>query len=152
MKGYGHLLWASLPIMLVGLGITLRNFKSSAHRVLLIAVLAAPSGAALVGLGITRSMTIVIPHVLFCAIALSAGIDWLKSHHWPRLALNLSAFALFSVFSFWMLNDALVNGPLWYEDYSLTGMQYGARQLFGAVQETLDDNPSIEMSVSPLLG
>ncbi len=48
-----------------------------------------------------------------------------------------------------MMNDALVNGPLWYEDYSLTGMQYGARQLFAAVQETLDDNPGIEMSVSP---
>jgi hypothetical protein len=149
MKGYGHLLWASLPLMIAGLVITLRNFKSSAHRVLLIAVLAAPSGAALVGLGITRSMTIVIPHVLFCALALSAGLDWLAARKWPRLALNLSVFAILSVFSLWMMNDALVNGPLWYEDYSLTGMQYGARQLFSAVQETLDDNPDIKMSVSP---
>ncbi len=149
MKGYGHLLWASLPLMLTGFGIAIKNIKSSAHRVLLIAVLAAPSGAALVGLGITRSMTIVIPHVLFCAMALSAGLDWLAARKLPRLALNLSIFALLSVFNFWMLNDALVNGPLWYEDYSLTGMQYGARQLFSAVQETLNDNPGIEISVSP---
>jgi Dolichyl-phosphate-mannose-protein mannosyltransferase len=149
MKGYGHLLWISLPLMLVGLGITLRNFKSSVHRVLLITVLAAPSGAALVELGITRSMTIVIPHVLFCAIALSAGINWLASRRLPRLALNLTVFVMLSGFSFWMMNDTIVNGPLWYEDYSLTGMQYGARQVFGAVQETLDDNPSIDMFVSP---
>ena len=149
MKGYGHLLWASFPLMVTGLIITIKNFKSSAHRVLLIAVLAAPSGAALVELGITRSMTIVIPHVLFCAIAISAGLDWLSARKWPRLALNLSVFALLSVFSFWMMNDALINGPLWYQDYSLTGMQYGARQLFSAVQETLDDNPDIKMSVSP---
>ena len=149
MKGYGHLLWASLPLMLTGFGIAIRNIKSSAHRVLLITLLAAPSGAALVGLGITRSMTIVIPHVLFCAIAISTGLDWLAARKWPRLALNLSVFALLTVFSFWMMNDALVNGPLWYQDYSLTGMQYGARQLFSAVQETLDDNPGIEMSVSP---
>ncbi len=94
MKGYGHLLWASLPLMLAGLVITIKNFKSSAHRVLLIAVLAAPSGAALVGLGITRSMTIVIPHVLFCAIALSAGLDWLSTRKLSRLALNLSVFAM----------------------------------------------------------
>jgi 4-amino-4-deoxy-L-arabinose transferase-like glycosyltransferase len=149
MKGYGHLLFASLPLMLVGLGITLRNFKSSAHRLLLIAVLAAPSGAALVGLGITRSMTIVIPHVLLCAIALSAGLDWLAKRKAPRIALNLFVFTILSVFSFWMMKDAIVNGPLWYEDYSLTGMQYGARQLFAAVQETLDDNPDISISVSP---
>ena len=149
MKGYGHLLWASFPLMVTGLIITIKNFRSSAYRVLLIAVLAAPAGSALVGLGITRSMTIVIPHVLFCAIAVSAGIEWLAARKLPRLTLNLSVFAILSIFSFWMMNDALVNGPLWYQDYSLTGMQYGARQLFSAVQETLNDNPGIEMSVSP---
>lgn len=150
MKGYGHLLWASLPIMLAGLGLTLRKIKSPAHRAILIALIAAPSGAALVGLGTTRSMTIVIPHVLFCALALSAGLNWLETRrHWPRLALNLSMFTLLTIFSFWMMNNALTDGPLWYQDYSLTGMQYGAQEMFAAVQETLEQQPDTEISVSP---
>lgn len=152
MKGYGHLLWASLPFMLAGVIISIKNIKSSPYRVLFLAVLAAPSGAALAGMGITRSMTIVIPHVLFCAIGLSAALDWLAKKKWPRLTLNISMFGMLSIFCFWMLNDALVNGPLWYDDYSLTGMQYGARQLFGAVEETLEGNPNIELSVSPSWG
>jgi len=48
-----------------------------------------------------------------------------------------------------MLRDALVNGPTWYQDYTLAGMQYGASQLFKAVNEYVQQHPGVELMVSP---
>ncbi len=48
-----------------------------------------------------------------------------------------------------MLRDALVNGPLWFHDYGLTGMQYGARQVFGAVADYLQAHPKTRVILSP---
>ena len=48
-------------------------------------------------------------------------------------SLWITAGALFVVLSgasLWMLRDALTKGPLWFGDYGLYGMQYGAKQLF----------------------
>ena len=150
MKGYGHLLWACLPLMLAGLGLSLRKAADLRHRALLTTLLAAPSGAALVGMGSTRAMIIVIPHVLLCSLALSAGLQWLEDRRkLPRLAVSLTVFGLLSAFCFWMLGDALINGPLWYQNYSLTGMQYGTSELFPIVQKTLEEHPELEISVSP---
>lgn len=150
MKGYGHLLWASLPFMLAGLGLTLRKFRLPIYRAVLILLLAAPSGAALVQTGTTRMMNIVIPHVLLSALGLSAGLQWLeKRRPLSRRVIVLPVFGLFTAFSFWMLGDALRHGPLWYQDYSMTGMQYGTQELFASVQETLHEQPGREVYVSP---
>jgi hypothetical protein len=48
-----------------------------------------------------------------------------------------------------MLRDARVNGPLWYQDYTLGGMQYGARQLFTALIDFYEQNPGSHVMVSP---
>jgi hypothetical protein len=49
----------------------------------------------------------------------------------------------------YMLTDALINGPLWFRDYSLDGMQYGARQIFPAVTEYLKKYPNRDVVLSP---
>lgn len=48
-----------------------------------------------------------------------------------------------------MLRDALVNGPTWFDDYGLGGMQYGGDTLFSAVRSYLDENPSAQILLSP---
>jgi hypothetical protein len=48
-----------------------------------------------------------------------------------------------------MLSDALGNGPTWYQDYGLGGLQYGARQLFREVRDYKQGSPETRMIVSP---
>ena len=163
MKGYGHLLLLTLPLFAAGLVIVLTKFRSSAHRLVLFAMLAAPSGGALVGIGITRVLVFIIPAVLMMGLGLEyflgwveKGLAWILQH---RLfmqpgkglfaSISLGLFLLLSLGSFGVLRDALVNGPTWYQDYTLAGMQYGASQLFTAVNRYVNEHPGVEMIVTP---
>ena len=59
-------------------------------------------------------------------------------------------FGVLSAASLGMLRDALVRGPLWFRDYGLYGMQYGATQLFGeAIPQYLAEHPDSQIMVSP---
>lgn len=150
MKGYGHVLWSTFPLMLVGLWTSLRNFKQSSHRTLLVSLLAAPSGAALVALGITRALVMVIPLAIFSALGLSRFLLWVEKRWRPnRLLLAGGAFILLAGSNFWMLNDALTRGPTWYNNYGLDGMQYGAKQVFQAISEILKTSPDTHIVLSP---
>lgn len=150
MKDYGHLLRASLPFVLLGLGICLRKLRTAQYRALLLALLAAPSGAALVALGITRALVMVIPAALLTALGISALLEWsAKRWHLPILSLSLPIFAVMASFNVWMLHDALTNGPLWYTDYGMGGMQWGARQITLAVDQFLQAHPQTHLIFSP---
>jgi hypothetical protein len=78
MLGYGYLWRPGLPLLLMGLVLTLLRIRQPAYRVVLISLLAAPSGAALVEIGITRAMFMVIPAALLAGIGFSALLDWLS--------------------------------------------------------------------------
>lgn len=149
MKGYGHLMRASLPFVLIGLGVVLKNFRSSAHRLALIALVAAPSGAALVEVGVTRALFMIIPAVLLTVLGVSAVLRWVEKRGIPHGALAISLFVLLSVANFAMLRDALVNGPTWFDDYGLGGMQYGGRQIFAAIEEHREQHPEDTVILSP---
>jgi len=149
MKGYGHLYRASLPFFALGLALALKNFRSPAQRVLLGALLAAPSGAALAQVGITRALVFILPATLLTACGLSAGLGWLERRRIPQAALSAVLFAGLAAANLWMLNDALRNGPTWYADYGLGGMQYGARQVFPAAQQILKEAPETRIILSP---
>lgn len=148
MKGYGHLLRASLPFAILGLAITLRNLRQPAYRILLAIYLAAPVGSALVQITVTRTLVMVAPAVLFASLGLIAVLRWLEKRPLSQTMLSWVLFAVLAFANFAMLRDALVNGSTWYSDYGLGGMQYGARQLFGAVQDFLEENPGAKMVVS----
>jgi len=163
MKGYGHLFLATLPLFALGLTIVITRLRSPAHRAILFAALAAPSGSALVGVGITRLLVFVIPAVLMMALGLELLLSWLKKlvqwvgmrRRWlvdgRKLSLGMSVVLglVLSLANIYMLGDALVNGPTWYQDYTLAGMQYGARQLFGAINEYLGQHPGAQLVVTP---
>ncbi len=150
MKGYGHVLLATLPAAALGVVECLRRPRSPAHRTVLMALLAAPSGAAMVALGITRALAMVVPLALLSALGLSKALIWLEKR-WrvPRRALALPLFLGLTFYNFHMLRDALVNGPFWSTDYGLGGMQYGARQIFGEIQDYLERSPNTHIVLSP---
>jgi hypothetical protein len=157
MLGYGHMGLALLPLVLVGLAISLWRWRSSPHRAVLLSALAAPVGAALVGVGITRVLALVIPTSLLAGLGLNAILEWLSGRlaKWQPLSaraaglVSAAAFVLLAWASLGMLRDALTNGPLWYHDYGLYGMQYGAEQLFGeAIPAELAADPNVTLMVS----
>jgi hypothetical protein len=145
MKGYGNLLRASLPFFAVGLILAIRHLRTPAYRAILIALVVAPAGSALVEVGITRTLAYVIPAIILIALGLSWLLVWLEKKFSNRSALrpvlSLTLFSVLAAFNIWMLRDALVNGPTWFQDYGLGGMQYGARQIFPAVQAKLAEKP-----------
>jgi len=144
-----HLLRISLPLMFLGIMTAVRDFRFPPNRVLLAALLAAPAGAALVGVGITRLLAMVIPAVLLSALGLMALLGWLERLRLKRAALTVVVFGLLAGSSLFTLNDALANGPTWFHDYGLGGMQYGARQIFPVIQDLAAANPERRYLLSP---
>jgi len=150
MDSFGHLLIFSLPFVALGLFIALKNVRSPAYRVLLIAILAAPSGGALVGLGITRVLFMVIPAALLGAIGANAALAWLNRRKGARPALAaLAVFLVLAGFNVFLLNNALTAGRTWSTDYGLSGMQYGASQVFGRMIQINQQSPNTRMVLSP---
>jgi 4-amino-4-deoxy-L-arabinose transferase-like glycosyltransferase len=151
MTGYGNLLLATLPLAILGLLQTLKSWRSAAHRVLLVALLAAPTGGALADIGMPRVLVFVVPATLLTALGVALLLDWAVKR-WGRLrpALAVGLFVVLGGFNLFMLRDALVNGPFWSHDYGLYGMQYGAEQLFGEIiPQELERDPAVRFDVSP---
>ncbi|MBG0770613.1 MAG: glycosyltransferase family 39 protein [Anaerolineaceae bacterium] len=150
MFGYGHLFWVTFPFWLAGLIRCIRRFQDPAHRTLILAALAAPSGAALVDWGITRGLVFIIPATLMTALGVEMAVNWVKAR-WPKLNQTMISLVLFAVlagFSFGMLADALTNGATWYDNYGLDGIQYGARQVFPRAAEIAQTDPDTTVYVS----
>lgn len=151
MKGYGNLAIWTLPFFLVGVGVSFwRAVKGSApHKIVLLATLATPAGAALAQVALTRVMAFVVPATILVAIGLEEVLARVrrKASHWALMPIIFVALAASAGL---MARDALVNGPLWYRDYELYGMQYGATQLFGdAIPAHLVEYPDSRLIVSP---
>jgi 4-amino-4-deoxy-L-arabinose transferase-like glycosyltransferase len=189
MKGYGHILGITAPFMLLGLVISIWNFHSSAYRTVLIALLAAPAGSALVQIGITRALVMVVPIAILTAIGVGKALEllldpvgqlrafrlpgflgwfgerglaltqqplfesllarWKEPHIISPRAVGVLLFAILAGANFYMLRDALVNGPTWFQQYDMGGMQYGAIPLFREVKQYVKDHPDLRMMVSP---
>lgn len=151
LDGYGNLLLIAAPFMALGLLISLWNIRKPEYRALLIALLAAPSGSALVGVGITRVLVMVIPAAALTVVGLSRLLEWLQ-RLLPRLNerwLALSLGAALSLGSLGMLNYALVYGAYGYSEYGLFGVQYGSFQIFDEIERVLRENPETHVICSP---
>ncbi|PKO23360.1 MAG: hypothetical protein CVU38_04480 [Chloroflexi bacterium HGW-Chloroflexi-1] len=163
MRGYGNLGWVMLPFVLAGALLCLRRVRSSTHRAVLLAALAAPVGAATTDVAITRMMAFIPPACIIAGLGLDLLLEWFRQAlqalreglgaRRSRDGYSILAVAIFVVLSgasLAMLRDALSNGPTWYNDYGLYGMQYGARQLFTeAIPQYLKAEPETTVIVSP---
>jgi hypothetical protein len=121
--------WSLAPFTIIGLVLCLARWRSSAHRVLMGAMLASAFSAAFVRPGITRNI------VFFAAVALFAtlGFDWLagfvRTARWKR-TLRAASFVLLAAGGTMTLQESLQAGPTHYRNYSLAGMQWGAQAVF----------------------
>lgn len=77
MRGYGHILWMTFPFWVIGLVKSIKRFKDPAHRTLLLATLAVPTGAAIVDWGITRGLSFIMPTVLITALGVEDVVNQL---------------------------------------------------------------------------
>ncbi len=148
MRGYGHLLFLTAPFALLGFLQTLRKIKTSEYRTILMVAITAPLGGVFVTPGITRNLSFIIAAVIFTAFGIIMIGRWLEK--WlPYKLLAAAIFTLLSLTAFAMTRDALVNGPTWYDDYGITGLQFGARQVFTQVEQISNKEPDSTIYVSP---
>ncbi len=149
MKDYGHLWQVGLPFLLLGILWCIKHFRQSFARLALIMLLAAPSGAALMQLGITRALVMVIPASILTTMGLLKSWAWLQGKlqvrrpkpQWTGLLSGIGIFVLLSLANILMSWDALHNGSTWFTNYGLYGMQYGAREVFGTIENELQNDP-----------
>ena len=66
-----------------------------------------------------------------------------------QMIIALSAFFVLSGANVLMLNDSLKNGPLWFRDYGMGGMQYGAFQIFDIIEQYSREHPETRIIFSP---
>lgn len=165
----GHILLGLLPFVLAGVLICLRHVRSAPHRALLLAAVATPMGGALLEIGVTRGLAFVIPASIFAGL----GLEWalqqasrLLGRSSPKPPVTTVAespgkalpytsllaggtFLILTLVSFNLLYQALTQGPRWFSDYGLYGMQYGARQLFEqAIPELLAQDEQAQVLVT----
>ena len=147
MKGWGNLPPVTLPPALVGAAVTLSRLRAASYRGLLLALLAAPIGAAAVEIQLPRSLPVVIPATVLTAL----GLDWLTWRLVGRARLRIASAVVLTALTLvnvTMLVDALRRGPTWTTDYGLYGLQYGARQVADAVRGDLRSHPRELVAIS----
>lgn len=147
MKGHGHISPFMAPFFAIGVILSMINIKKPEYRAILILGLLSPLGAALVGIGITRMLIFVLPATLLTSVGISILLERIRNDHLGHTI----AWLLFSVlvfFNSFMLWDALSNGPTWYQDYGLGGMQYGAQQVFDKVEQLMEEDQDRSIYVS----
>jgi hypothetical protein len=105
-------------------------------------------GGTAVAIGVTRVLPFIIPTTIFIAI----GIDWvvtLISTRLPHRLMNTLLFVLLVGGNLLLLRDALINGPTWFTNYGLGGMQYGAKQVSEVIWTYLEEDPDTRVFLSP---
>jgi hypothetical protein len=149
LKGLGHLPLFLAPFLLVGLLVSARRaFQGSpGHRLLVLALLAAPFTAALAYVNVNRALAMVFPAVALSCVGFEALVGRLPSA--ARRAASLAAALGLVGCAAWMLGRSLAEGPLWPSDYGISGQQYGARQIYGEIRRLLASAPDRHFYVSP---
>lgn len=148
MKGMGHVWWPLLPFVVVGLVICVMHWRSSKHRVVLIALVSAPFSAAMVEVTVTRALVTVIPIAILACLGIDQVLRWIPRPDWRVASVSMVAVVL-AGFTVGMTRNALTNGPVWFDNYGLYGMQWGASQVFEEVDSLLQDDDRLRVVVSP---
>lgn len=150
MVGYGHFPLWSLPLVLIGIALAIKNFREFSYRAVLISLLAAPVGGSMLEISIARTLAIIVPATILTILGLEWLFGWAEKKIKPAY-IAVSAFIILAALSIHTLNNSVSNGPLWTNVYGLYGLQYGAVQIF---EETLpayvQDGSTRNIIVSPV--
>lgn len=150
MKGYGHMGWWNLPFAVAGLVYLLRRrrWQEVEGRSVFVLLLVAPLAGALLETKLSRELMIVLPLVVVTTIGFTLAFEWLERRSIPRTVLSLASASLFAGITLFMMFDALIRGPTWFRDYGLSGLQYGANQVFPEALEFSKQNPGTRVYLS----
>lgn len=149
MKGLGHLPWFFFPAFVLGLAKSLKEIKKTPYRLVVIAFLVGPFGAAMVDISITRVLVMNLPFALMIFLGFDCVAGWMENKLAIRKAVLAGLTGSIFLFSLWMCVDAVQNGALWYPDYSLYGMQWGGREISEKIERFIEENPDAELTLSP---
>lgn len=152
MDGLGHIPFFLLPFFVAGLGLCIRHWRSSAHRVILIALAASPAAALLATVYVTRGLAIVVPATMLACLGFGWVAEGVARRSGDRLSFPAQAAAaavFLGTWALYLLRVALTDGPTWSTNYGLSGMQYGASQVFGTIREVLRADPDLKVVLSP---
>ncbi|HEX9389576.1 MAG TPA: hypothetical protein VF918_24845 [Anaerolineales bacterium] len=100
--------------------------------------------------------------MVILALQISGVLEWLaqsltradistrpKFWNLSQTIIALLAFIVLSGVNVRMLDDALTNGPLWFRNYGMAGMQYGAFQIFDIIEQYVKEHPDTKIIFSP---
>ena len=148
MKGMPYFPYAFVPLIVLGIGVCLARFgKSSAHRMILFSPLGVPFAGAAAEIQILRLMAMIVPVALFAAVGIEQLYQWTR--RWvPYVPAAVGCAAILTAGAARLTYVTLADGPTWYPDYGLYGMQYGAPQVFRAVREELARSPDRRILLS----
>jgi hypothetical protein len=145
MDGMAYVPLAFAPAIAVGILACLARWRRSpGHRVILLSPLAVPFAAAMHERQILRVLPMVVPIVLLAAVGLAEALTLLRRRI-PSRALAAGLAATLTVAAARLLEVSLEKGPTWFHDYGLYGMQYGARQIFDGIRESLRRSPDTQI-------
>ncbi len=149
MLGWGHMPSLFFPFVTLGVWQTFKGWKKAENRLVLAALFAAPSGAALVEPSITRLLVMVVPFAYFTCLGMAWFLEFMQQKLNLQKLVPAAAAVLLAFSSIWMTIDALQNGPTWYTDYTLYGMQWGAKQVFSDIKDQLVMQPQAKVIITP---
>jgi len=149
MLGWAHMPTLFLPFVALGLWQAFKGWKRADNQLVLAALFAAPSGAALVEPSITRLLMMVVPFAYLTCLGLDRSLEYVQQKLNFQKLIPAVAVVLLALSSAWMTVDALRNGPTWYTDYTLYGMQWGAKQVFGEIKDRLAVDPQTKIIITP---
>lgn len=149
MDAFGSYFLPMFPLLLIGLVLALQRWRDPAERTVLVSLFIVPCAGIPAGVGITRLLALIVPAVLLSGLGLSWLIDRANIPQAGRPVITAALFTLLAGLQAGILADALERGPLYSQDYGMNGMQYGAVQVFGRIEQMLEANPDLHISVSP---
>jgi hypothetical protein len=148
MKGMAYVPPTYAPFLLLGIGSALWNWRRSpGYRVILLSAIAVPFAAAADQLQILRVLPMVIPIALLSALGLGELLRLIRRPAWAALLCVVCAVPLTAATAE-LTRVALKEGPTWYTDYGLYGMQYGAKQVLQDIHEELARSPTTRVHLS----
>ena len=148
MKGYGHILLIFLPFAVWGAVRLVRRRSLPEFLAVLVPLLTAPVAGALLKTEVTRTLVVILPYGWLILLGLEAGADWLEGKRVRRGWITAGLAVLLGVGQVYMLTDALTRGPLWWNDYGISGIQYGANQVFKEALDYSQEYPDTKVYIS----
>ena len=146
MVGMGHVWWVLAPYALVGLIVCIVRWRSPGHRVVLVALLAAPFSASLVEMIVTRTLMSVVPLALLVCLGVEESLRLVTTDR-ARWGIALVTAGALTALTIGMTQTALARGDRWTTDYGMSGLQWGGEQVFDEVESILRDDPTVSVLI-----